>query len=173
MSSRAGEPFDPVRAADEVAALAAGPLPASGPAVAGGDPATGEWTGTGGEGFRFVPLWEGDALTGAYGGAWTDAVDAAGRCLDALVAELDARWGPHARVPLHTALFARTAGRPLPPLLDALLAQDCDGDLSVWGPLPGTGRRAAVSLAQHDGDAPPLLVAVAVDGAVEAVPEEG
>ncbi|MFD6426052.1 hypothetical protein [Streptomyces sp. NPDC060198] len=160
MSVRAGETFDPGRAVAEVAALAAGPVPVAGPTVGEGDPGTGEWRATTGEGFRIVPLWEGDALTGVYGSDWTGAETAAQRRLEALVGELDARWGPHNRVAMHTALFRRQAGAPLPPLHAALLGEDCYGDLRVWGPLPGRDRWVGVSVGHSDGDAPLVMVAL-------------
>ncbi|WP_405938992.1 hypothetical protein [Streptomyces sp. NBC_00726] len=86
MTVRAGEPFDLARTAAEVAALLTAPLPAAGPTAAGGDPDTGEWRATTGEGFRAVPLWESDGDD--------DDPDAAEARLDALVAELDTHWGP-------------------------------------------------------------------------------
>ncbi|MCX5399940.1 hypothetical protein [Streptomyces sp. NBC_00102] len=169
MSVRAGEAFDAGRAVAEVTALAAGPVPLAGPTVGEGDPETGEWRATTGEGFRIVPLWEGDGLTGVYGSDWTDAEGAAQRQLEALVAELDVRWGSHSRVAMHPALFRRQAGRPLPPLHAALLGEDCYGDLSVWGPLPGRDRWIAVSVGHSDGDAPLVMVAlVSASPVVEA-----
>ncbi|MFD6529265.1 hypothetical protein [Streptomyces sp. NPDC060184] len=173
MSVRAGEPFDTGRAVAEVTALAAGPVPASGPTLAEGDPVTGEWRSTSGEGFRIVPLWESDDLTGVYGDDWTDTEGAARRQCDALVAELDVRWGPHSRVAMHPALFRRQAGLPLPALHAALLGADCSGDLSVWGPLPGGARWVGVSVGHSDGDAPLVMVAL-VSGApvVEADRDE-
>ncbi|MGW2838906.1 hypothetical protein ACWCWD_14025 [Streptomyces sp. NPDC001493] len=160
MSVRAGEPFDTGRAVAEVTALAAGPVPAAGPTLGEGDPVTGEWRATAGAGFRIVPLWESDDLTGVYGSDWTDAEDAARRQLEALVAELDVRWGPHSRVAMHPALFRRQAGLPLPALHAALVGQDCYGDLSVWGPLPGRERWVGVSVGHSDGDAPLVMVAL-------------
>lgn len=160
MSVRTGEPFDAGRAVAEVTALAAGPVPATGPTLGEGDPVTGEWRATAGAGFRIVPLWESDDLTGLYGSDWTDAEGAARRQLNSLVAELDVRWGPHSRVAMHPALFRRQAGLPLPPLHAALLGQDCYGDLSVWGPLPGRERWVGVSVGHSDGDAPLVMVAL-------------
>ena len=57
--------------------MLAADLPTGGVPVSEGDPATGEWTGTRGEGFRIVPLWESDALTGVYGAEWNQAEEAA------------------------------------------------------------------------------------------------
>ncbi|WP_405456951.1 hypothetical protein OG786_08365 [Streptomyces sp. NBC_00101] len=173
MSVRAGEAFDARRAVAEVAALAAGPVPARGPTLGEGDPVTGEWRATAGEGFRLVPLWESDDLTGAYGSDWTDAEGAAQRQLGLLVAELDVRWGPHRRVAMHPALSRRRAGRPLPEPFAALIDEDCHGDLSVWGPLPGRDRWVGVSVGHSDGDAPLVMVALVSESpVVELDPDE-
>src|SRR5690606_4388433 len=118
------------------------PLPASGPAVAEGEPVTGEWTATRGEGFLIVPLWEGDSLTGVYGPEWNAAEEAAEARLRSLVARLDARWGAHRRVSMRVPLL-----RPAGP------------------------RGAAVSLNQSDADAPMILVGVVSDRPVTE-PEE-
>lgn len=112
MTSRAGETFAVARALADIEELLAGPVPATGPTVAEGDPETGEWTATGGEGFRVVPLWEGDPLTGVYAPEWNDAEDAAEAHLAALVGELDRRWGPHRAVPLLLPLLRRQEGAP-------------------------------------------------------------
>lgn len=172
MSTRAGEAFDAGRAVAEVTALAAGPVPATGPTLGEGDPVTGEWRATAGEGFRIVPLWESDDLTGVYGSDWTDAEGAAQRQLDLLVSELEARWGPHRRVATHPALFRRQAGRPLPALFAALLDEDAYGDLRVWGPLPGRDRWAGVSVGHSDGDAPLVMIALVSDAPVVEVEED-
>ncbi|WP_328902541.1 hypothetical protein OHR86_23835 [Streptomyces sp. NBC_00441] len=171
MTVRAGEPFDLARTAAEVAALLTAPLPAAGPTVAEGDPDTGEWRATTGEGFRAVPLWE----SGAEGDDGDDeddpdeAEEAAEARLDALVAELDTRWGPHHRVAVHVALLLKEEGAPVPPLFDALLAEDCYGDLAAWGPLPGD-RWVGVSVGRSDGDAPLVMAAVASDRPITAPP---
>ncbi|WP_328906026.1 hypothetical protein OG230_25340 [Streptomyces sp. NBC_00234] len=177
MSARAGEEFDTVRAVADVDALLAGPVPAAGPTVAEGEPATGEWTATGGEGFRIVPLWEGDSLTGVYEPEWNEAVEAAEGHLAALVRELDARWGAHRRVAMHVPLFRKQRREPMPPLFDALLAEDCYGDLTVWGPVSADGPQAArrwvaVSAGHSDGDAPVVMVAAVTDRPVVELPEE-
>ncbi|MFD4758038.1 hypothetical protein ACFWOJ_03800 [Streptomyces sp. NPDC058439] len=160
MTSRAGETFAVARALADIEELLAGPVPAAGPAAAEGDPETGEWTATGGEGFRVVPLWEGDPLTGVYAPEWNDAEDAAEAHLAALVGELDRRWGPHRTVPLHVPLLRRQEGTPVEPLFDALFDEDLYGDLSVWGPVGGTERWVGVSVGHSDGDAPLVLAAL-------------
>lgn len=173
MTSRRGEPFDPDRARAELEARLTGPLPASGPAVAEGEPVTGEWTATRGEGFLIVPLWEGDSLTGVYGPEWNAAEEAAEARLRSLVARLDARWGAHRTVSMRVPLLRPDA--PLPELLRTLAALDCYGDLTVWGPVPvpppAGPRWAAVSLNQSDADAPMILVGVVSDRPVTE-PEE-
>ncbi|WP_343244133.1 hypothetical protein, partial [Streptomyces sp. SID7958] len=173
VTARRGEPFDPDRARAELETRLTGPLPASGPAVAEGEPVTGEWTATRGEGFLIVPLWEGDSLTGVYGPEWNAAEEAAEARLRSLVARLDARWGAHRRVSMRVPLLRPDA--PLPELLRALAALDCYGDLTVWGPVPvpppAGPRWAAVSLNQSDADAPMILVGVVSDRPVTE-PEE-
>ncbi|MFF4092884.1 hypothetical protein ACFYYY_03310 [Streptomyces sp. NPDC001834] len=168
MTSRAGAPFTVARALADLEALLTAPLPESGPAVAEGDPETGEWTGTGGDGFRVVPLWEGDPLTGVYGPEWNDAEEAAEAHRDALTRELDHRWGPHHAVPLHGPLLRRQQGEPVDPLFEALFRQDLYGDLVVWGPVGGTGRWAGVTVGHSDGDAPLVLAALVSDRPVTA-----
>ncbi|MFC9243325.1 hypothetical protein ACFT7S_04550 [Streptomyces sp. NPDC057136] len=177
MTARAGEEFDAARAVADVDVLLAGPVPAAGPTVAEGDPATGEWTTTGGEGFRVVPLWEGDSLTGVYEPEWNEAVGAAEAHLAMLVRELDDRWGAHRRVAMHVPLFRKQRGAPLPPLFDALLAEDCYGDLTVWGPVtvegPGAVQRwVAVSAGHSHGDAPVVMAAAVSDRPIVELPEE-
>ncbi|MGW8883606.1 hypothetical protein [Streptomyces sp. NPDC055749] len=172
MSARAGETFDTARAVADVDALLASPVPAAGPTVAEGEPATGEWTATGGEGFRIVPLWEGDPLTGVYEPEWNEAMEAADGHLATLVRELDARWGAHRRVAMHVPLFRKQRGEPMPPLFEALLAEDCYGDLTVWGPVGAGQRWVAVSAGHSDGDAPVVMVAAVSDRPVVELPEE-
>ncbi|MFF7336662.1 hypothetical protein ACFZAT_04905 [Streptomyces sp. NPDC008163] len=167
MTVRAGEPFDLGRTAAEVAALLTAPLPAAGPVVAEGDPDSGEWRATTGEGFRAVPLWESDG----DGDSDDEAEEAAEARLAALVAELETRWGPHHRVAVHVALLLKQEGTPVPPLFDALLAEDCHGDLAAWGPLPGPGERwVGVSVGRSDGDAPLVMAAVVSDRPITAPP---
>ncbi|MGC4945137.1 hypothetical protein ACLQ2N_02825 [Streptomyces sp. DT224] len=168
MTVRAGRPFDLARTAAEVAALLTAPLPAAGPTVAEGDPDTGEWRATAGEGFRAVPLWE----SGDDEGDPDEAEEAAEALLDALVAELETRWGPHHRVAVHVALLLKQEGTPVPPLFDALLDEDCCGDLGAWGPLPGPGegRWVGVSVGRSDGDAPLVMAAVVSDRPITAPP---
>ncbi|WP_335939565.1 hypothetical protein [Streptomyces sp. PTD5-9] len=171
MSARAGEPFDLARALADVDALLAGPLPTGGPTAAEGDPETGEWTATGGDGFRVVPLWEGDPLTGVYAPEWNDATDAAEAHLAALAGELDRRWGPHRPVPLHVPLLRRQRGDAVEPLFEALFSQDLYGDLTVWGPVGDAGRWVGVSVGHSDGDAP-LVLAALVAARPVTVPDE-
>ncbi|MFD5643300.1 hypothetical protein ACFWIP_16325, partial [Streptomyces anulatus] len=110
MTSRAGEEFDAERALAEVTGLLAAPVPAAGPTAAEGDPVTGEWTVTVGEGFRIVPLWEGDPLTGVYAPEWNDAEEAAEGRLAELAGALDGLWGPPRPGRRHRGLLRRVAG---------------------------------------------------------------
>ncbi|MFF8616036.1 hypothetical protein [Streptomyces sp. NPDC015350] len=160
MSARAGETFAVARALVDVRELLAGPVPEAGPTVAEGEPDTGEWTTTGGPGFRIVPLWEGDSLTGVYESEWNEAVDASESHLAELAAELDREWGPHHVVPLHVPMLRSQRGIPAEPLFEALFSQDLYGDLTVWGPVAGTGRRVALCVGHGDGDAPLVLAAL-------------
>lgn len=144
MTARAGETFRTHRAVSDIEALLALPLPSAGPTVSEGEPDTGEWTATAGEGFRLVPLWEGDSLTGVYGPEWNDAEEAAEQHLAALVTELDTRWGGHRPVSMRVPLFRHQAADPMPPLFQALCDEDCYGDLAVWGGHRRAGRRPAV-----------------------------
>ncbi|MFI8432947.1 hypothetical protein ACIGJO_04265 [Streptomyces sp. NPDC079020] len=175
MSARSGEPFDTARAVRDIEDLLAGPVPATGPTAGEGDPDTGEWTATGGAGFRIVPLWEGDPLTGVYAPEWNDAEEASEAHLAALVMELDARWGAHRSVPMHVPLFRKQDGAPLPPLFDALLGEDLYGDLAVWGPVPVPAgvpdRWIGVSVGHSDGDAPLVMAALVSDRPVTELPD--
>ncbi|MFG3403546.1 hypothetical protein [Streptomyces sp. NPDC048142] len=172
MTSRAGEPFDADRAAAEVTGLLTAPVPATGPTAAEGDPATGEWTVTVGEGFRIVPLWEGDPLGGVYAPEWNEAEEAAAGHLAVLARALDDRWGPHRAVRLHGPLMRWQGGGPVEPLFEALFAEDLYGDLVVWGPVESGGRWIALALGHSDGDAPLVLAALVSDRPV-AEPEGG
>ncbi|MEU0100259.1 hypothetical protein [Streptomyces sp. NPDC006267] len=163
MTSRAGGAFDPERAVTEVTELLAAPVPAAGPTTAEGDPATGEWTVTAGEGFRIVPLWEGDPLTGVYAPEWNDAEEAAEDHLAVLARALDDRWGPHRVLRVHGALPGWRSGAPVEPLFGALFAEDLYGDLQVWGPVAPGGRWVALTLGHSDGDAPLVLAALVSD----------
>ncbi|MFF9577198.1 hypothetical protein ACF1BA_18475 [Streptomyces rubiginosohelvolus] len=163
MTSRAGEPFDTDRAAAEVTELLTAPVPADGPTTAEGDPVTDEWTVTAGAGFRIVPLWEGDPLTGVYAPEWNDAEEAAASHLAELARALDARWGPHRRVRLDGPLMRRQGGSPVEPLFEALFSQDLYGDLEVWGPLDPGGRWIGLISGHSDGDAPFVLAALVSD----------
>ncbi|MFH9396377.1 hypothetical protein [Streptomyces sp. NPDC017556] len=163
MSSRAGEEFDAERAAAEVTELLAAPVPATGPTVVEGDPDTGEWTVTVGEGFRIVPLWEGRSLTGVYAPEWNEAVEAAEGHLESLARESGARWGPHRPVRLHVALLRWEAGASVEPLFEALFTADLYGDLVVWGPFAPDGRWIALTVGHSDGDAPMVLAALVSD----------
>ncbi|MGW1292074.1 hypothetical protein [Streptomyces sp. NPDC002533] len=168
MTSRAGEPFDLGRALTEIGELLAVPLPPTGLTTALGDPATGEWTATQGPGFRIVPLWEGDPMTGVYAPEWSDAEAAAEARLASLAAELDRRWGPHTEVPLHVPLLRWQGGSAVDPLFEALFGEDLYGDLVVWGPVDTAGRRLALTLGRSDGDQPLVMAALVSDRAVAA-----
>ncbi|CAM5413724.1 hypothetical protein ACFUV2_12250 [Streptomyces pilosus] len=164
MTVRAGEPYDIRRAVSAIESALAAPLPGPGPTADEGEPVTGEWASTRGEGFVLFPLWESDSLTGVYDRDWTDAETAAEANLAALVAELDTRWGPHRTLPLTGPESAPPAGEPF----RTLLAKDCDGDLALWAPPAGPASRwAAVSLSHSDGDAPFLLTALVTDRPLE------
>ncbi|WP_393063718.1 hypothetical protein [Streptomyces sp. LN549] len=174
MSARAGETFDVARAVADIEALLAAPLPAAGPTVAEGEPGTGEWTVTAGEGFRIAPLWEGYAPDEVDGTEWDDAEEAAEAQLASLVEELEGRWGAHQQVAVHVLLLRqedggdakslpRQEGEPVPPLFAALLDEDCYGDLAVWGPASARGRWVGVSVGRSDGDAPWVMAAVVSD----------
>ncbi|MCL6291810.1 hypothetical protein ACIPMT_00705 [Streptomyces griseus] len=168
MTARAGESFDLGRALTEVEDLLTVSLPLTGPTTAAGDPATGEWTATQGPGFRIVPLWEGDPMTGVYAPEWSDAEEAAEARLMSLAVELGHRWGPHTEVPLHVPLLRWQGGSAVDPLFEALFRQDLYGDLVVWGPVGATGRRLALTLGRSDGDQPLVLAALVSDRAVAA-----
>ncbi|MFD7442901.1 hypothetical protein [Streptomyces sp. NPDC059909] len=167
MTARAGETFETGQAAAEIEALLAEPVPATGPTVTEGDPVSGEWTVTRGEGFVSVPLWEGDSLTGVYAPEWNDAEEAAEAQLADLVEELDRRWGSHRPVSMRVPIFRNIEDQPMPALFQALCDEDLLGDLAVWGPVPAgsatNGRWVAVSLNQSDGDAPMIIAAVVSD----------
>ncbi|MET9367015.1 hypothetical protein ABZY00_04065 [Streptomyces griseoflavus] len=164
MTARAGEPYDTRRAVSAIESALTAPLP--GPAADEGEPVTGEWAATRGEGFLLFPLWESEPLTGVYERAWTDAETAAEANLTALVTELDTRWGPHRTLPL----LGPEARPPGAEPFRTLLAKDCNGDLALWGPLPGPAPRwAAVSLNHSDGDAPLTLTALVTDHPLETV----
>ncbi|GLZ58504.1 hypothetical protein [Micromonospora sp. NBRC 107095] len=171
VTAKAGQAFDTGRAVSDVESLLAAELPTDGEPVSEGDPATGEWTGTRGAGFRIIPIWEGDDLTGVYGTDWTDAEEAATAKLALVVGELDRRWGPHRRVSMHVPLFRKQAGTPMPALFQSLSDMDCYGDLTVWGPIAADGRWVAVSVNQCDGDAPMIMIAVVSESAIIELPE--
>ncbi|MFJ2948219.1 hypothetical protein ACIO8H_11360 [Streptomyces sp. NPDC087226] len=156
MTAREGEPFDLPRAVSAVETALSAALPASGPTTDQGEPGTGEWASTHGEGFLLLPLWESEALTGVYGREWNEAEERAEMHLTALAAHLDARFGPH------RTLVMRPTGVARPEPFRTLVAKDCLGDLKVWGPSP-SGRWAALSLNQSDGDAPMILTALITD----------
>ncbi|MFJ5722837.1 hypothetical protein [Streptomyces sp. NPDC093149] len=161
MTARSGETFATGRAVSDIETLLAGPVPAVGPTADEGEPGTGEWSATEGEGFRILPLWESDGLVGVYGPEWNEAEEAATGHLADLVGELDRRWGGHRTAGMRVPIFRDLAGEPMPPLYRALCDRDCLGDLAVWGPV--AGRWVAVSLNQSDGDAPMVIVAVVAD----------
>ncbi|WP_406058410.1 hypothetical protein [Micromonospora sp. NBC_00860] len=160
MTGRAGEVFDAGRTVSDIESLLVADLPTGGVPVGEGDPATGEWTGTRGEGFRIAPLWESEALTGVYGAEWNQAEEAAEANLALVVRELDRRWGAHRTVSMRVPLFRHQAGEPMPALFQSLCGLDCYGDLTVWGPMVTEGRWVAVSVNQCDGDAPMIMTAV-------------
>ncbi|MFJ2091683.1 hypothetical protein ACIOEW_20775 [Streptomyces sp. NPDC087901] len=179
MSARAGETFDIARAVADIEALLAAPLPAAGPTVAEGEPGTGEWTVTVGEGFRIAPLWESGLLDEADGTGWDEAEEAAEAQLASLVKELEGRWGAHHQVAVHVLLLRqedgsemssllRQQGEAAPPLFEALLDEDCYGDLAVWGPVSAQGRWVGVSVGRSDGDAPLVMAAVVSDRPIVA-----
>jgi hypothetical protein len=161
----------------DIGALLAESVPTTGPTVSKGDPATGAWTGTGGEGFVIASLWAGKALTGVYAPEWNEAEEAAEAQRATLVGELDHRYGPHREVAMRVPLFRKIAGDPMPPLFQALCDEDLLGDLTVWGPTrigPGAAPRwLAVSLNQSDGDAPMILCAVVSDRPITEPQEAG
>ncbi|MEV1154726.1 hypothetical protein AB0J27_04840 [Micromonospora chokoriensis] len=171
MTAKAGQAFDIGQAVSDIESLLAAELPTDGDPVSEGDPATGEWTGTRGAGFRIIPLWESDDLVGVYGTEWNEAEEAAAANLGLVVGELDHRWGPHRRVPMHVPMFRKQAGTPMPALFQSLSDMDCYGDLTVWGPTPADGRWAAVSVNQCDGDAPMIMTAVVSRFAITELPE--
>ncbi|MET7705949.1 hypothetical protein [Micromonospora sp. NPDC005413] len=160
MTVRAGEAFETRRAVSDIESMLAAALPTQGAPVTEGDPTTGEWTGTRGEGFRITPLWESEDLTGVYEAEWNRAEEAAEANLALVVRELDHRWGPHRQVSMRVPLFRDQAGQPMPTLFQSLCDMDCYGDLTVWGPTAAEGRWIAVSVNQCDGDAPMIMTAV-------------
>ncbi|MEU2822847.1 hypothetical protein ABZ763_11350 [Streptomyces bacillaris] len=166
MTSRAGEPFELGRALTEIGRLLTVPLPPTGLTTALGDQATGEWTATQGPGFRVVPLWEGDPLTGVYAPEWNGAEEAAEAQLAFLKAELDRLLGPHTTVPLHGPLLRWQGGSAVDPLYEALFDEDLYGDLAVWSPEAPAVRRLAVTVGHSDGDAPLVLAALVCDRAL-------
>ncbi|MFD7703218.1 hypothetical protein [Streptomyces caelestis] len=153
MTVRAGAPFDLPSAVSALEAALSSPLPASGPTTDRGDPLTGEWASTHGEGFVLLPLWESDPLTGVYGREWNEAEARAESHLTELATSLDTRWGPHRTLTMRALLLRRGSGERFPEPFRTLSAKACYGDLKLWGPLPST-RWAALSLNQSDGDAP-------------------
>lgn len=173
MTARAGRPFDAAEVLSVIDEYLAEPLPAAGPTFDEGEPTSGEWTATFGEGFLLVPLWEGEPLTGVYGPEWNAAEDRASGHLVDLTRELDTRWGPHGTVAMHVAMFRKKAGEALPEPFRTLAAKDCYGDLSVWGPVPSPAkaRWVALSLNQSDGDAPMIMTAL-ITGTRPALPPE-
>ncbi|MBK3571689.1 hypothetical protein [Streptomyces sp. MBT62] len=177
MTAGAGEQGEPDRAFPDLDALLTGPLPATGPTVSEGDPVTGEWTGTGGEGFVIVPLLVGKPLTGVYAPEWNAAEEAAEAQLTALIGALDRRFGAHREVAMRVPLFRKIAGDPMPALFQALCDEDLLGDLTVWGPLPNgpeaTARWLAVSLGQSDAEAPMILCAAVTDRPITELREDG
>lgn len=156
MTARAGETFDVHRAVSDIDAALTTDLPESGPTTHAGEPGTGEWTHSVGDGFRLLPLWEGDYLVGVYGPEWTAAEEEAQQHLAALTSALDSRWGPHREVAMGPALWNPPTTEPF----RTLVGKDCLGDLNVWGPVSTPHRWVAISLNQSDGDAPMIVVAL-------------
>ncbi|MEE2060746.1 hypothetical protein [Rhodococcus artemisiae] len=164
MTARAGEVFDTDRAVSDIEAALLVSLPSSGPTTDEGEPDTGEWTSTRGKGFMLFPLWESKDLVGVYETEWTDAEEMAEGHLTALVAELTHRWGPHRTVTMGPALWNPPTEEPF----RSLVANDCLGDLTVWGPVTESNARwVAVSLNQCDGDAPMILTALITDSPID------
>ncbi|MFE6284789.1 hypothetical protein [Streptomyces sp. NPDC057877] len=170
MTARFGEPFELTRAVTDVAELLAAPVPGPGQATADeGDPVTGEWTRTSGDGFLVVPLWESAPFTGLYDPEWNEAAAVAEEHLAALTHEFDGAYGPHRTVGMRAPALRGGTGEPLPPLLRALTGRDLLGDLTVWD--LGADRCLALSLNQSDGDAPMILVAAVSARPVTEPPE--
>ncbi|BFO14946.1 hypothetical protein SHKM778_13340 [Streptomyces sp. KM77-8] len=99
-----------------------------------------------------------------YGREWNEAEERAELHLMTLAARLDARFGPH------RTLVMRPTGVVHPEPFRTLVAKDCLGDLRLWGPLP-SGRWAALSLNQSDGDAPMILTALVTDRPLTRPPD--
>ncbi|GGD62430.1 hypothetical protein [Paenibacillus nasutitermitis] len=171
MTARSGQAFETERVLSDVEALLTQPIPTAGPTVSEGETDTGEWTLTRGERFLIIPLWESDDLTGLYEPEWNEAVETAEEYLANLVRELDHRWGTHRKVAMHVPLFRKQAGEPLSPLFQALLDNDCYGDLAVWGPVSAR-RWVAVSVGHSDGDAPMIMVAAVCDLPITELEEQ-
>ncbi|MFD7689310.1 hypothetical protein [Streptomyces sp. NPDC059781] len=170
MTPHADTPFDLPSAVSAIETALSSPLPTSGPTTGQGDPLTGEWTSTRGEGFLFFPLWQSASLTGVYGREWNEAEARAESHLAALTAHLDAHWGPHRTLNMRAPLLRRGSGERFPEPFHTLSAKDCYGDLTLWGPLPRT-RWAALSLNQSDGDTPLILTALITDHPLTEPPD--
>ncbi|MFI5570692.1 hypothetical protein ACIA6T_25795 [Streptomyces sp. NPDC051740] len=162
MTPHADAPFDLPSAVSAIETALSSPLPAYGPTTDEGEPPTGEWTSTRGEGFLLFPLWRSAPLTGVYGREWNEAEARAESHLAALTSHLDAHWGPHRTLNMRAPLLRRGSDERFPEPFHTLSAKDCYGDLTLWGPLPPT-RWAALSLNQSDGDAPLILTALITD----------
>ncbi|MFJ2741435.1 hypothetical protein ACIO3O_17425 [Streptomyces sp. NPDC087440] len=175
MNARGGESFEAGRARAEIEALLAGPVPASGPTADERQKYTGNWLSSRGAGFVIAELWAGENLDGVYGREWDAAEEQASGHLDALAAELDARWGAHEEVGMAVAVFRATADEPVPPLCTELRRLDAFGDLRVWGPVRAPGgdadRWVGISVNQIDGDTPHFLIAVVTDRPIRELRE--
>ncbi|OSP44968.1 MULTISPECIES: hypothetical protein [unclassified Streptomyces] len=174
MTPPAGAPFDLPSAVSVVETALSSPLPASGPTTDEGEPLTGEWTSTRGEGFLLLPLWRSTPLTGVYGREWSEAEERAESHLAALTSHLDAHWGPHRTLNMRAPLLRRGSDERVPEPFRTLSAKDCYGDLALWGPLPTrlpSPRWAALSLNQSDGDAPLILTALITDHPLTEPPD--
>ncbi|MFC8392674.1 MULTISPECIES: hypothetical protein [unclassified Streptomyces] len=166
MTPRADAAFDLPSAVSTIETALSSPLPTSGPTTDQGEPLTGEWTSTRGEGFLLLPLWQSETLTGVYGREWNEAEARAESHLAALTSHLDAHWGPHRTLNMRAPLLRRGSDERFPEPFRTLFAKDCYGDLTLWGPLPTrlpSPRWAALALNQSDGDAPLILTALITD----------
>ncbi|MFJ4878636.1 hypothetical protein ACIP93_25995 [Streptomyces sp. NPDC088745] len=175
MNARGGETFEAARARAEIEALLAGEVPASGPTTDERQKYTGNWLSSRGEGFVIAELWAGEDLHGVHGREWDAAEEQASGHLDALAAELDARWGGHEEVGMAVAVFRATADEPVPPLYTELRRLDAFGDLRVWGPVRApdgdADRWVGISANQIDGDTAHFLIAVVTDRPIRELEE--
>lgn len=169
MTAVRGLAFDASRALGAITALLTGPIPSAGnPTLVDFDPHTGEWLATRAAGFVLAPLWEGPDLIGLRDPEWTAQLEAGDRHLATLAGTLDGQWGPHRVRTIDHLIRNPQADRP--PVYAALLRQDLYGDLHVWTPDPGEGRRLALVLGHSDGDQPLTLAALVTAGPLPELP---